>query len=91
MNDQIVRDGKIISTTEIVRLCRLLADWKRRGGAPTPLEEMPDIFGVAIRAANRLEKQEQALKAIAFAKPECCQISNAMQSIARKALEGKDE
>lgn len=40
---------------------------------------------------TRIEKLETALRAIAFARPECCAITNAMQSIARKALEGKDD
>jgi len=39
----------------------------------------------------RIEKLETALRAIAFARPECCCISDAMQGIARKALEGKDD
>jgi hypothetical protein len=38
----------------------------------------------------RIEKLEAALRAIAYARPECCCISDAMQGIARKALEGKD-
>lgn len=40
---------------------------------------------------ERIEKLEAALREIAFARPECCAISDAMQYIARKALEGKDE
>ena len=41
-------------------------------------------------AADRIEKLEAALREIAGARPECCCISDAMQFIARKALEGKD-
>ena len=39
----------------------------------------------------RIEKLEAALREIAFARPECCAISDAMQHIARKALEGEDD
>ena len=41
--------------------------------------------------ADRIEQLEAALRAIAGARPECCCISDAMQGIARKALEGKDD
>ena len=41
--------------------------------------------------ASRIEKLDAALREIAFARPECCAITNAMQGIARKALEGKDD
>jgi hypothetical protein len=40
--------------------------------------------------SERIEKLEEALREIAGARPECCCISDAMQGIARKALEGKD-
>lgn len=39
--------------------------------------------------ADRIEKLEAALREIAFARPECCAISDAMQYIARKALDAK--
>lgn len=38
----------------------------------------------------RIEKLEVALREIGNG-PTCCPVSNAMRSIARKALEGKDE
>ena len=37
----------------------------------------------------RIEKLEAALREIAGARPECCCISDAMQGIARKALDAK--
>lgn len=39
------------------------------------------------QAADHIEKLEAALREIAGAKPECCAITDAMQYIARKALE----
>lgn len=41
------------------------------------------------RNIARIEKLEAALREIAFARPECCAISDAMQYIARKALNAK--
>jgi len=38
-----------------------------------------------LRAEN--ERLRAALRAIAYARPECCEITNAMQFIARAALE----
>jgi hypothetical protein len=38
----------------------------------------------------RIEQLETALREIAFARPECCVITDAMQSIARKALAGEE-
>ena len=37
----------------------------------------------------RIEQLEAALREIAGARPECCSISDAMQGIARKALDAK--
>ena len=48
-------------------------------------------YNLQARAADRIEKLEAALREIAGARPECCCISDAMQFIARKALEGKDD
>lgn len=39
------------------------------------------------QAADHIDKLEAALREIAFARPECCAISDAMQYIARRALE----
>lgn len=39
------------------------------------------------QAADRIDGLETALREIAFARPECCAISDAMQHIARRALE----
>lgn len=38
---------------------------------------------------ERIANLETALRGIAFAKPECCEITNAMQGIARAALSKK--
>ena len=40
-------------------------------------------------AIAHIEKLETALREIAGARPECCCLSDAMQGIARKALEDK--
>jgi len=40
---------------------------------------------------DRIAKLKAALREIAGARPECCCISDAMQFIARKVLEGKDD
>lgn len=39
------------------------------------------------QAADYIDKLESALREIAFARPQCCAISDAIQSIARKELE----
>ena len=52
------------------------------------------IFGEAVKelqiAADRIEKLEAALRDLSDGW-ECCPVSKAMRTIARKALEGKDE
>ena len=46
-----------------------------------------DVVGYRVRN----KQLETALREIAGARPECCCISDAMQYIARKALEEKDD
>jgi hypothetical protein len=66
-------------TDDLVNDLRLNADWSHL-----------DVC-LYREAADRIEKLEAALREIAYARPECCCISDAIQGIARKALEGKDD